>query len=112
VQAIADEPSESWQLDVPQYSGIGAVLALNNRIQKAYTVSPFIFRFRGLQDVDGFDELPGAPGAAAELAQDVPGLELAAGALAGSARPGRAWARSASCTALLSGNLLHRFVVR
>ncbi len=41
VQAIADEPPESWELDVPQYSGtgIGAVLALSNRIQKAYTVS-------------------------------------------------------------------------
>jgi hypothetical protein len=36
----------------------------------------------GLKDVDGFGELPGAPGAAAEFAQDVPGLELGAGALA------------------------------
>jgi hypothetical protein len=31
--------------------------------------------FAGLKDVDGFGELPGAPGAAAQLAQDVPGLE-------------------------------------
>jgi transposase-like protein len=37
----------------------------------------------GLKDVDGLGELPGAPGAAAELAQDVPGFELGAGALAG-----------------------------
>ena len=29
----------------------------------------------GLKDVDGFSELPGSPGAAAQLAQDVPGLE-------------------------------------
>src|ERR1700745_2239772 len=55
----------------------------------------FILRFRGLQDVDGFDELPGAPGAAAELTQDVPGLELGVGALAGGVQP--CVARSASC---------------
>jgi len=48
----------------------------------AMTEPLFILRFRGLQDVDGFDELPGAPGAAAELAHDVPGLELGVGALA------------------------------
>jgi hypothetical protein len=29
----------------------------------------------GLKDVDGFGELPGTPGAAAEFAQDAPGLE-------------------------------------
>jgi hypothetical protein len=41
VQAIADEPSESWELDVPGYSetGIGEVLALGKRIENAYTVS-------------------------------------------------------------------------
>jgi hypothetical protein len=37
----------------------------------------------GLKDVDGLGQLPGAPGAAAELAQDVPVLELGVGALAG-----------------------------
>jgi hypothetical protein len=36
-----------------------------------------------LQDADGLGELPGVPGAAAELAQDVPGFELGVGALAG-----------------------------
>jgi hypothetical protein len=40
------------------------------------------FDLAGLKDVDGFGELPGAPGTAAELAQDVPGLELGIGALA------------------------------
>lgn len=41
VQAIADEPPESWDLDVPGYSetGIDAVLAVSDRIQKSYTVS-------------------------------------------------------------------------
>src|SRR6266536_3910847 len=29
----------------------------------------------GLKDVDGLGQLPGAPGAAAELAQDVPGFQ-------------------------------------
>src|SRR5579859_3769902 len=37
----------------------------------------------GLKDMDGFGELPGTPGAAAEFAQDAPGLELGVGALAG-----------------------------
>ena len=36
----------------------------------------------GLKDVDGFGELPGPPRAAAELAQDAPGLELRVGTLA------------------------------
>ena len=36
-----------------------------------------------LQYVDGLGELSGAPGAAAELAEDVPGLELGVRALAG-----------------------------
>jgi hypothetical protein len=34
----------------------------------------------GLKDVDGLGQLPGAPGAAAEFAQDAPGLELGVGA--------------------------------
>jgi hypothetical protein len=42
----------------------------------------------GLKDVDGFGELPGAPGTAAEFAQDAPGLELGVRPLAGSAEPG------------------------
>ena len=37
----------------------------------------FILRSRGLEDVDRFGQLPGPPGAAAELAQDAPGLENA-----------------------------------
>ena len=36
-----------------------------------------------LQYVDGLGELAGAPGAAAELAEDAPGLELGVRALAG-----------------------------
>jgi len=41
--------------------------------------------FAGLKDVDGLGELPGTPGAAAELAQDAPGLELGISAFTGSA---------------------------
>ena len=39
MQAIADEPPATWQLDVPGYSetGIAAVLALGDRIRSAYT---------------------------------------------------------------------------
>ena len=33
--------------------------------------------------MDGLGELPGAPGTAAELAEDAPGLELGVRALAG-----------------------------
>ena len=44
--------------------------------------------FAGLQNVDGFGQLPGAPGAAVELAKDAPGFELGVGAFAGAAEPG------------------------
>jgi hypothetical protein len=44
--------------------------------------------FAGLKNVDGFGELPGAPRAAAEFAQDAPGLELGVGAFTGTAQPG------------------------
>ena len=43
--------------------------------------------------MDGFGELPGASRAAAEFAQDAPGLELDVGALGGNAAGG--WARLA-----------------
>jgi hypothetical protein len=39
----------------------------------------------GLKDVDGLGQLAGPPWAAAEFAQDAPGLELGVGAFAGSA---------------------------
>ena len=42
----------------------------------------------GLKDMDGLGELPGAPGAAAGLAQDVPGLELGVGPLGRGAQLG------------------------
>src|SRR5690348_13777824 len=42
----------------------------------------------GLQDMDGFGQVPGAPGAAAELAQDAPRLELGVDALARGVQPG------------------------
>jgi hypothetical protein len=46
--------------------------------------TPLIERFSsfdlaGLKDVDGLGELPGAPRAAAQFAQDVPGLALGIG---------------------------------
>ena len=44
--------------------------------------------FAGLQDMDGFGQLACPPGAAAELAQDAPGLELGVGAFARAAQPG------------------------
>jgi hypothetical protein len=43
------------------------------------------FHFAGLKEVDGLGKLPGAPGTAAELAQDAPGLELGIGTFAGAA---------------------------
>jgi hypothetical protein len=45
-------------------------------------------KLAGLKDVDGLDQLSGLPGAAAEFAQDAPGLELGVGAFAGAAQPG------------------------
>lgn len=44
--------------------------------------------FAGLKDLDGLGELPGVPGAAAEFPQDVPGLELGVGTLAGGSQLG------------------------
>ena len=44
--------------------------------------------FAGLEDVDGLGDLAGLPGAAAELAQDVPALELGVRTLAGRAELG------------------------
>jgi hypothetical protein len=41
-----------------------------------------------LKDMDGFGQLLGAPGTAAELAQDAPRLELGIGPLGGRARLG------------------------
>jgi hypothetical protein len=58
------------------------------------TVSVFIRRSRGLEDVDGFRDLAGVPGAGAEFAQDGPGLELGVGAFAGGAQ--LAWAELAA----------------
>ena len=49
--------------------------------------------FAGLQYVDRLGEVAGAPGAAAELAQDPPGLGLGVRAFAGARN--RAWARLA-----------------
>jgi hypothetical protein len=46
--------------------------------------------FAGLKNVDGLDELPGPPWAAAELFQDSPCLELGVGALAWAAELRRA----------------------
>src|SRR5690348_7673557 len=48
----------------------------------------FILRFRRSGARGWLGELSGAPGAAAELAQDAPGFELGIGAFAGSAQPG------------------------
>jgi hypothetical protein len=41
------------------------------------------FDLASLKDLDGLGQLAGLPGAAAELEQDTPGLELGVGALAG-----------------------------
>ena len=38
--------------------------------------------------MDGLGQLPGAPGAAAELTHDAPGLELSVGAFTRGAEPG------------------------
>jgi len=51
----------------------------------------------GLKYVNGFGELPGLPGTAAEFAQDAPGFELGVGAFAGAGQLGvkRGWRPSA-----------------
>jgi len=49
---------------------------------------PFYHMISGLKNVDRFPQLPGSQGAAVELAQDRPGLELGIGAFTGAAQPG------------------------
>ena len=44
--------------------------------------------FAGLKNVDRLGQLPGAPRAAAHLAQDAPGFELGVGPFTGAAQPG------------------------
>ena len=68
---------------------IGTVSAAGSR-RSSISAPPCIEPFSscdlvGLKDVDGFGDLPGSPGAAAEFAQDPPGLELGVRALAGAA---------------------------
>ena len=53
-----------------------------------YTEPFSSFHLAFLKDVDGLGELPGPPRAAAEFAQDTPGLELGVGAFAGAAQRG------------------------
>src|SRR5512135_1093684 len=65
---------------MPVYQGIRLRL---------HTTEPFSSSdFPGLKNVDRLGQLTGAPGAAAELAQDAPGLELGVGAFARAAQPG------------------------
>src|SRR5690242_18896999 len=62
-------PGAGWR-------GLGCLLPL--QCSERFSSSDLV----GLNDVDGFSELPDSPGAAAQLAQDVPGLELGVGPLA------------------------------
>jgi hypothetical protein len=55
----------------------------NHRTSRATGGAISSFDLAGLKDVDGFGELAGTPGAAAEFAQDAPGLELGIGAFGG-----------------------------
>src|SRR5579871_3962518 len=52
---------------------------------RQHSALPSCLCLADLQYVDGFGELPGAPGAAAELTEDPPVLELRVRALAGCA---------------------------
>src|SRR5450755_2494583 len=66
----------------------GWFLPLMQRVSERQATQPFSSSdFLGLEDVDGLGDLSGAPGAAAKLGQEVPGLELGVRALAGSAQP-------------------------
>jgi len=69
-------------------NGLGGTSARTKELYRDTEAFPSCLRFAGLQYVDGLGELPGAPGAAAELTQDAPGLELGVRALAGCAEPG------------------------
>jgi Transposase DDE domain len=61
------------------------VMAVREILERVSEPFPSGLCLAELQYVDGFGELPGAPGAAAELAEDAPGLELGVRTLAGCA---------------------------
>lgn len=77
------------QLGVAQSAG----RRVNERVrtgQPGDSVSLFHLASAGVdEDQDGLDQVGGAAWAAADLAEDAPGLELGVGSLAGSAAPGR-----------------------
>ena len=62
--------------------------AVADMLEKDKEAFPSWLSLAGLQYVDGLGELAGAPGAAAELTENPPGLELGVRALAGCAEPG------------------------
>jgi hypothetical protein len=64
-------------------------VAFGCTVQALRNTEPFSsFDLAGLEDVDGFGELSGPPGAAAEFAQDAPGLELGISAFGGGTQLG------------------------
>src|SRR5579859_6481535 len=85
--AVNESDVRRFRLPLPPYheqQRIAEVLdALEEQISAADSERFSSCDLTGLKDVDGFGELPGTPGAAAEFAQDAPGLELGVGALAG-----------------------------
>jgi len=62
-----------------RYASINHVHSKDGAANEPFSSSDFA----GLEDVDGLGELPGAPWAAAEFAQDAPGLELGIGPFTG-----------------------------
>jgi hypothetical protein len=80
----ADNLSNAWNL----WIGRGGVYLPGVRIEVSSTerFPPWLW-LADLQYVDGLGKQPGAPGAAAELAENSPRLELGIRALAGCAEP-------------------------
>src|SRR5580693_7826161 len=69
----------------PLYTHPSTSKSYAGTVPAIHDIEPFssCFGLADLQYVDGLGELAGAPGAAAELAQDAPGLELGVRAFAG-----------------------------
>jgi hypothetical protein len=73
------------RLTDPEESSTQGDASVSSRFQRTGLIEALSSCFGFVDDhgVDGFGKSPGAPGSAAEFAEDAPGLELGVGAFAG-----------------------------
>ena len=78
--------SPGWPPAAATRTSVGPGTVFTAEVTRVKTVAQV--DFAGLKGVDGLGQLAGAPGAAAELTHNAPGLELSVGAFTRGAEPG------------------------